>query len=283
MSTVFFVSHPVTGKNMKIFFNKEDDRVELVNRLLLNSYSEYMNKCWLNPTAESKIKKTLDNCGDFLLAWNIDGHNILGYHKTRTIKNNEVLSPIDENMLEMSSKMISSNLDSGDEYLDDGWNYPKKKKVHKKSRGRKIQALFTIKSKSKVEYYKLTNKELYDRNGLQYPEFEEIENLEYWLKSNAKNICNEFIWDFKTVETKEKKSVIDPDKPYVFKWLPIDTENVFSYKGKLLKVSNKLEQYEVGEDNKCLMDTVGVIEQEDKIYFIDQDINFITKYVSEVE
>ena len=65
---------------------------------------------------------------------------------------------------------------------------------------------------------------------------------------------------------------IDPERHYIAQWCIVDTNNIFNFNGKYYQINKSLNQYKVKNDNDCLMDKILVYQQDNNIYYYDQDI-----------
>jgi hypothetical protein len=69
--------------------------------------------------------------------------------------------------------------------------------------------------------------------------------------------------------------LIDPERPYTFEWCYIDTDNMFTFKGKKYYISNEVKEYQkrdVRERDHRLeypLDHIIVLEQDGNVYFFN--------------
>ncbi len=69
--------------------------------------------------------------------------------------------------------------------------------------------------------------------------------------------------------------LIDPEKPYTFEWCYVDTDNVFTFKGKKYRISDEVREYQkrdVRERDHRLeypLDHIIVLEQDGNVYFFN--------------
>lgn len=81
--------------------------------------------------------------------------------------------------------------------------------------------------------------------------------------------------------------LINPERPYRADWYIVDTDNVFVRDGVSHVISSNLSQYNVGKDNEASMDRILVMEQDNEVYYFDQNIDgidakFIKKFLKVV-
>jgi len=69
--------------------------------------------------------------------------------------------------------------------------------------------------------------------------------------------------------------LIDPERPYTFEWCYVDTDNMFTFKGKKYYISNEVKEYQkrdVRERDHRLeypLDHIIVLEQDGNVYFFN--------------
>jgi hypothetical protein len=69
--------------------------------------------------------------------------------------------------------------------------------------------------------------------------------------------------------------LIDPERPYIFEWCYVDTDNVFTFKGKKYRISDEVMEYQkrdVRERDHRLeypLDHIIVLEQDGNVYFFN--------------
>ena len=69
--------------------------------------------------------------------------------------------------------------------------------------------------------------------------------------------------------------LIDPERPYIFEWCYVDTDNVFTFKGKKYRISDEVREYQkrdVRERDHRLeypLDHIIVLEQDGNVYFFN--------------
>lgn len=305
MNSRFDIKKPHTLQNMRIYFNSNDNKIELLQKLLLNrkdkilnmTYEDYCNNKWLwdendkKPflSYEDKTKFFLNRCADFLLLGEYNKSNVLTPYKNKLINDNEISysgDPRDDKteiLLEQQVNKINSVLKNDlkpytksniKNYYNQYKPQSSKRRFDKKTKINKIHNIYHKPSKIKRKYYKLTNKEVYDRNNIQYPKFDTEEELKKWQKRKYKNICGECVWDYKNVKIKGHKGLIDKNKPYKVKWCSVNTDNEFMFDNNKYKISDKVEQYGLKNDI-YIMDKVLVYEQYGNKYFFDQEIERI--------
>jgi hypothetical protein len=109
------------------------------------------------------------------------------------------------------------------------------------------------------------------------------EQYNKWLNKNIKNVCNQPILTLRKKKIKGNIGVINKNKPYISKWLSVDTDNIFEFENNKFIIDKKLKQYKVSKDNQCDMDKILVLRQDDILRFYDMNIVDITKYIKIVE
>ena len=73
--------------------------------------------------------------------------------------------------------------------------------------------------------------------------------------------------------------VIDLDTPYFSEWAYVNANNQFKYNNKTYNISDKLSQYQPKED-RLAMDSIYILEQNEKLHFYDVKVNKINnKYI----
>lgn len=79
-----------------------------------------------------------------------------------------------------------------------------------------------------------------------------------------------------------RKGIIPLDSHYTSHWAYVDTNNEFVFMDESYKIHKNCTQYQVGQDNESEMDHIlcFYVEETDKYYFYDENIEEITNFVS---
>lgn len=270
LSKQFNIRCPLGRHNQEIYYNDKDDRVELLQKLMLNYWEGYCNAHWIwlykfDPNKrnyEDKTKSFLSRCADFLLYNRYKDTNIVTPHMNKKIKTNEY---------SLDGDWQNENLEIE---LEETVSYLSKfvKEEHKQ-----LGEMATNKYDNKVEYKKHTSKtsrilDIYSDNE---------KKIEDYKKIHISNTFN--VWGKSTKRISARKGLIDKENPYISEWCVVDTENVFEFEGNKYKISEDVKQYKVRakkpkyDDYKLdyQMDQILVYEQDDNLFFFDQNINQI--------
>ena len=82
----------------------------------------------------------------------------------------------------------------------------------------------------------------------------------------------------------KRQGLINPNKPYISEWCVVDTDNVFKFNNNNYKISEQALQYSIRTKkpnhddykNDYQMDKILVYEQDDNLFFFDQNIDRIS-------
>lgn len=150
------------------------------------------------------------------------------------------------------NKEVASFKDMSDESMGDG-NY--------KTEGVKNGWSYNVASKNNMKRFKKTNQGATNR----------------WKRTNTYRMNNIVSFDNERADKYhwKRQGLINHKKPYNSKWCVVDTDNAFEFNDSKYIISDDLKQYKINRDNKSQMDQILVYEQEDNLFFFDQNIRQI--------
>lgn len=304
MSSCYKINMP-NGFKKNLYYNIDTDKITLIKEQVLDYWEEYLYSHFVwsgkfNPVKlnyEDKTKMLLDRCATFLLLDDNKNYNINSDRKRKNIYNNEILLSsmpddvndaiysVDADEITQTPKRSSSI--QANEILSGNKDYMKHENIHKKRLNKierrykdsyqyKIKNLYTTEDKKIKILYKLKNKDI--EYNIPNPAFTEKELL-IWQNKNFRNIFGENIYDYKTKTIKGKKGLMNKNKPYIWKWCYVNTENEFMFNNQKYKIDNSLDQYQKKDiANKNLdyeMDSILCYKQGNNQYYFDQRIDQI--------
>lgn len=269
----FPIDSPIDGRELRIYYDSKDDKNELLQEVILNYWEDYCNEHWIwlgkfdeyQWNYEDKVKRFLNRCANFLLIGEYKKNDILSGNDVKRIIANEYSLEGDwENKdieIELEEtidylKQYVKQVDSGDgKILKDKFdNPPIKSRKKSESKLTKISKIFS-KPDKEIEVYKQIH------------------------------ISNTFsVWDKVKKIVRGRKGLINPNEPYMAKWCIVNTNNEFEFNNNKYQINKSVKQYDIRmppkikhDDfkNDYQMDKILVYEQDDNIYFFDQNINRI--------
>jgi hypothetical protein len=245
----------------------------------------------LNP--EDKIKMLLERCGTFLLQGNFkngmiidDGRKGQEINKTEipvsnmssaiqdlfySINSDELYTEqSDGNNIILDNEVILGNIDINKLTINDEEKKRKRKAYHNK-----IKKVYKQVDIIRPVLYKLKNIDAYNND----PEGLSEEEIKKWREKPFRNIHNENLFDIRKKVYKGHEGYIDKNKPYTWRWVAVDTDNIFRFDGNKYEIDKDLDQYHCDPDNNCEMDKVLCYSQLGNTYFFDMKINNINIFV----
>lgn len=265
------------GSKFRLFFTSEDDRTEVVDRLLLTYWREYCDEHWLwqkkydpfKMNFEDKTKSFLERCATFLLLGSMGESNIISdYGKIRRAE-----TALIEDNDEVTTQYVDFDpLPTGEEALPHTIPHKRtRKKIEKRYRDSqcyKIGRIHGFAGSDKCEYVALRNKDVAEAR------MPEGENVVKWKLKTFKNVHGDPVYVYRKHVIKPRPGVIDTNRPYKSTWCYVWADNVFDYGGAKWRIADCVAGYQE-TDGAFAMDKVLVYEQDGKMYFFDQSINEI--------
>lgn len=268
----FPINNPTSGFEQRIYYNAKDNKNELLHKHILEYWEDYCNTHWVwlgkfednKWNYEDKVKHFLNRCANFLLMGDYDKQNIMSGKDIGRIQTNELSLDGD-----WKNESLEIELEETVEFLN---GYVKSNFVRD---GKMLETEFdnkplTANKKTKTKTTNMLN--IYSE------EEKEVEDYERVHISNTFNI-----WKQATKKIPARKGMIDKSKPYISEWCAVDTENIFESQGSKYKISESVLQYNIRTKmprfddykNDYQMDQVLVYEQDNNLYFFDQNIEQI--------
>lgn len=279
MKKVFKIRTPAY-QNTDIVYTDDSNKFDLLQERVLNEWQDYCYEHWIwekkfedgKLNYEDKVKMLLDRCATFLLIPYMKRGMIMSDYKIKDRHTNEI--PVSSCGTIIEDKFYSSDFEE-EEYRDQGKYYKRFKTNKKNLIYSKMSKIYSYNNKQTIEYKKLSNKDIYDRNNIKYPEFNSKQELSKWLDKPFQNFYKENIYDICNKNIIGQQGFINPQKKYQWDWCYVDTDNIFTFNNHKYKIDHGVKQYCVYENNQCDMDMILVYEQDTKLYFFDMNINNI--------
>lgn len=256
----FRINEP-NGNKFTLLYDKDDNKVELLDNLLLKKWEDYCNDS--NLFLNDNVKNFLDRCGTFLLLGNFKNGNILAPEKEKKI-----------NYIEKPESQCSENVKNliGGTSADE--NYTKERTYYDPYVGilyGKKKSNYVKKKKQKETQYNKMEK-IFDKDDINTYEIKEVGYSKTFKSS---------IIDYVPKIIKGHKGLIDRNKDYISKWCLVDTEGNFIFEGDKYRISDDLVQYQGkvtkrSKEKYYEMDKIFCIEQDDNMYFYDMNLDKIS-------
>lgn len=276
----FPIDNPIDGKEQRIYYNGKDDKKELLQKVILNYWNDYCNNHWIwlgkfeehKWNYEDKTKRFLNRCANFLLIGDYDKYSILSGNDIARIKTNEYSLDGDwqneevevelEETVGFLNKQIKDNYSIDNKILETEFtNKPIQPKRKIESKTSRINKIYSQQDKKKTDYKSI-------------------------------HISNTFdVWNKTIKAIKGRKGIIDKSKSYIANWCTVDTENNFIFNNNKYKINEEVSQYAIRSKkpkfddykNDYQMDKILVYEQDNNLYFFDQDIVQIkNEYINKI-
>lgn len=260
----FIIDNPVNEERQYIYYNSNDNKVELLQKVILDYWEDYCNECWIwlgkwskyQWNYEDRVKRFLNRCADFLLMGEYRKGNIMTGNDIKRIIANEYSLDGDwedeevEVELEETVKFLNryvDELDSGEYRIlaDRFVNPPSRPKKKTKTKFDKIERIFSKPDKKVITYKTIP-------------------------VSHSFSVIRQ---DYKIIEGWE--GIISPTLPYTSNWCLVDVDNTFEFNECKYKISNEVKQYERNKNGEYEMDKILIYQQGDNLYFFDQNIDII--------
>lgn len=247
-------------KRIMGILNKIDDSTgkEVVNNILYVWENKNYHKTNKNKLKD-KESTILDILGSYYLA-EFEQEYILTKKKEKEIEKYEILK-----------SNIFKTIEKVDKKYKRGIEISIKQQIEKWQQKNRMQTKRWKKSKT----YKINQLYSYDNYRDRHYEWDFVK--EKWIYCDKKYQIT-------------KKRLINPKQPYVAKWCLVDTDGVFEFNKQKYLISNELKQYQKKEisykifKDEYEMDKILVIEQGNKKYYFDQNIECIdNKYIKSIK
>jgi len=246
----FYCKKEVPIKYRKILVDK------ILNINIDNDFTliEDIKYKWSNKNYHKNKTQTLKDNESIILE--ILGSYLIGSNKENIIKNSDrqKFKKIEQNLSNPendNTKLLTVEKNSSSWEIQNNNNFSQK----------------TSKKWKQSKTYKLFNLYTYDNHKNNVIEYD-------WVNSRYRDYTSHHV---------RIDRLIDKEKPYKAEWCVVDTEGLFKFKGNKFKISNKLKQYKKRKwsydmyKSEFKMDKILVFEQDNKMFFFDQDINKINK------
>lgn len=266
----FPINSPTKGNEQRIYYNAKDDKKQLLQDHMLDYWSPYCDSRWLwfgkfelnKWNYEDKVKSFLNRCANFLLIGDYERSNVMSGNDIGRVLTNEL--SLDGNWQDNS---LEIDLDETIDYLnkDIRFNFARDSKMLETNFDTKPT---TLNKKAKSKTAKMIN--IYSEDEKEFDDYEKIH------QSNTF-----YTWKQCVTKFPKRDGTIDKTKPYIAEWCIVDTENEFEFKENKCKIDEGVAQYSIRmkkpnyDDYKSdyQMDRILVYEQENDLYFYDQNIN----------
>lgn len=317
MSSCFKLTMP-NGYKKNIYYNKSDNKIDLIKEHVLSYWEEYLLSHWIwthkfeqgRLNFEDKTKYLLDKCATFLLLSDFKKYDIQSNRKRNNTYENEILlscTPDDIQDIVYSTNIESDNITqtpkrssaihsneiimnaiSNNVFKVHKKRLPKIKKRYVNSQQYKIKKIYTTDDRIVKRLYKIKNGDLQEKPLNK--NLSENELLK-WQNKPFKNIFGENIYEYRTKVVKGNKGLIDPKQPYKWAWCYVNTCNEFEFNNKKYQIDKSVKQYQGRLENTRRkdkevvydMDMILCYGQGGKQYYFDQNIDRInSKHIVQI-
>ncbi len=266
----FPINNPIDEQEQRIYYNNKDDKVQLLQDVMLDYWGDYCNEHWIwldkfndyQWNYEDKVKRFLNRCANFLLMGEYKENNIMSGNDIARIKVNEYSLEGDWENEELEIE-LEETVDFLNGYIKEGHS-TESKILETQFDNKPISSKKKSKTSKMLELYSVPDKE-----------------VDNYIPIHISHTFN--VWEKSTKIIKGKDGLIDKTKPYLAEWCVVNTDNEFIFKKEIYKISKEVKQYNIRNKkpkfddykNDYQMDKILVYEQNEKLFFFDQNIDRI--------